>query len=82
MYIVLDMSYYSLFNMLPGIPHEKFASDLGLGGGFHRLLWFPPPLTTGSYKSQISLKVAEKVIIIKIPNSKSTLKLTVVFEEC
>ena len=25
----------------------KVASDLGLGGGFPRVLWFPPPGTTG-----------------------------------
>ena len=26
---------------------ENVASDLGLGGGFRRVLWFPPLLTTG-----------------------------------
>ena len=26
---------------------EKVASDLGLGGGFRRVLQFPPLLTTG-----------------------------------
>ena len=26
---------------------EQVASDLGLGGGFRRVLWFPPLLTTG-----------------------------------
>ena len=26
---------------------EKVVSDLGLGGGFHRVLRFPPLLTTG-----------------------------------
>ena len=25
---------------------EKVVSDFGLGGGFHRVLWFPPPFAT------------------------------------
>ena len=29
------------------ISAEIFASDLGLGGGFHRILRLPPPVTTG-----------------------------------
>ena len=28
---------------------EKVASDLGLGGGFPQVLWFPPPVTTGKH---------------------------------
>ena len=26
---------------------EKVASDFGLGGGFHQVLWFLPPTPTG-----------------------------------
>ena len=26
---------------------EQVASDLGLGGGFHQVFRFPPPVTTG-----------------------------------
>ena len=26
---------------------EKVATDLGLGGVFHRVLWFPLPVTIG-----------------------------------
>ena len=37
---------------------EKVASDLELGGGFHWVLWFPPPLTTGL--SQVRCNMAEK----------------------
>ena len=31
----------------PGLGMEEVASDLGLGGGFRRVLRFPPLLTTG-----------------------------------
>ena len=27
--------------------YAEVASDLELGGGFRRVLWFPPPGTTG-----------------------------------
>ena len=42
----------------PLLACQKVASDLGLGGGFHRVLRFPPPITTGV--SQISRNMAEK----------------------
>ena len=32
---------------IPASACEKVASDLGLGGGFHGVLRFPPLLTTG-----------------------------------
>ena len=32
---------------IPAWACEKVASDLGLGGGFRRVLWFPPLSTTG-----------------------------------
>ena len=45
------------FKILAGVC-EKAASDLGLGGGFHRVLWFTPLLT---------LTMAEKVMKNRIP---------------
>ena len=39
---------------------EKVARDLELGSGFHQVLWFPTPLTTG--QSQICLNMAENVM--------------------
>ena len=44
---------------------EKVASDLELGGGFRRVLRFPPPVTTGL--SRISCNTADKVMKIEIP---------------
>ena len=43
---------------------EKLPVTWGLGGGIHRVLQFPPPLTTGY--PQLSLIMTEKVMIIEI----------------
>ena len=50
----------------------KVASDMKFGGGFRRVLWYPPPLTTG--QAQISLYAAEKVTIIKIQKASQNLR--------
>ena len=34
------------FRILSGACKEV-TSDLGAGGGFHKVLWLPPPRTTG-----------------------------------
>ena len=31
---------------IPAGAREQFDTDIGLVGGFRRVLWFPPPLTT------------------------------------
>ena len=31
---------------IPAVACEKVATDLGSGGGFRRVLWFPQPVTT------------------------------------
>ena len=49
----------SSIHILPAGACEKVASDLGLGGGFRRVLRFPPPVTTGS--SRLRRIMAEKV---------------------
>ena len=46
---------------------QKIARDLGLGGGFRRVLWFPPTVTTGL--PQLSCKMTEKVTKNKIPTN-------------
>ena len=39
---------FSFFRVqIPAWACEKVANDLGLGGGFRRVLRFPPLLTTG-----------------------------------
>ena len=38
---------YVTLKRIPAWACEKDASDLGLGGGFRRVLRFPPLLTTG-----------------------------------
>ena len=54
---------------IPTWACEKVASDLGLGGGFRRVLRFPPPHTTGwSQTSHIWHKCDEKQK--EIPNSE------------
>ena len=49
----------SSIHILPAGACGKVASDLGLGGGFRRVLRFPPPVTTGS--ARLSRTMAEKV---------------------
>ena len=56
----------------PGWACEKVAGDLGLGACFHQLLPSPPALTTDF--SRIIPNMAEKVMIIQIPTTKSTSK--------
>ena len=46
------LSFTTACVRIPAWACEKVASDLGLGGGFRRVLRFPPLLTTGY--SQIS----------------------------
>ena len=48
--------------------YEKVANDLGLGGGFHWVPWFPPPVTTGY--SRFCRNMAEKVTKNEIQNFK------------
>ena len=50
------MAVWSIFKASPRHV-KKAASDLGLGGGYRRVLQFPPPLITS--KSQIILNMAE-----------------------
>ena len=52
---------------IPAGTGENVASDLGLGGGFRRVLQFPLPFT--SSQSRLSCNMAEKVT--KIKNLKS-----------
>ena len=42
-----QLSLTTAWVRIPAWACEKVASDLGLGGGFRRLLRFPPLLTTG-----------------------------------
>ena len=68
-FIPLDFSVSSLTTDRFQIPHgacEKVASDLGLGGGFGRLLH---QLQLAS-QDLISRNMAEKVTKNKLPNSK------------
>ena len=52
---------------------RKFASDLGLYNVFRRVLRFPPQVLSGL--SRISLNMAEKVMIIVIPNFNTLILL-------
>ena len=41
------MALTTAWVVIPAGACEKVTSDSGLGGGFRRELWFPPPITTG-----------------------------------
>ena len=62
---LLSYPYYaSVWVRIPAWTCEKVASDLGLGGGFRRVLWFPPLLTTSHELATIGINVTKN----KIPN--------------
>ena len=61
----IALSLTTVWVRIPPEACEKVASDLGLCGGFRRVLLFPPPITTGL--SQLIRNMIEKVTRNEIP---------------